>query len=112
MTNSDTPILHALAWTGKVEDVSENVPQGIWDGRSLDPSLPMFREAVLYAERSGLTKDYMPELRSENGVLHAFVGTHRKLRLELVPGWEHSSGYAALVDGLRKKMVAEFSPAT
>lgn len=112
MTYSDTPIMHANEGASKMENASEIIRKGFWDGRSLDPSLPMFREAVQYAERRGLTKEYMPELRSENGVLHAFIGPRRKLRLEPIPDWEQSSGYAALVDELRKKMDLELLPST
>jgi hypothetical protein len=60
----------------------------------------MFRKAVNHALMKGLTWDYMPELRSENGVLHAIRPSGRKLRLEDVAGWEQRSGYAELVDEL------------
>ena len=74
---------------------------GNWDGRSHDPSLGMFRRAFAYAVERGLSPEFMPELRSENGVLHAFRRDGTKLRLEHCPGWADRSGYASLVEELR-----------
>lgn len=73
--------------------------------------MEMFRKAVEYAELQGLTPDYMPELRSENGVLHAIRPSGRKLRLEDREGWEQLSGYAKLVEELAVMMRAERPPA-
>ncbi|MDW5562977.1 MAG: hypothetical protein SA339_07095 [Methanomassiliicoccus sp.] len=72
--------------------------ENMWDGRCIDPSLRMFRKAVDYALAKGLAWDDMPELRSENGVMHAIRPSGKKLRLEDKPGWEHQSGYAKLVN--------------
>lgn len=84
-------------------DIS-NVKVRPWDGICHDPSLPMFREAVRYAEARGLTPDFMPELRPENGILHAFRQNGEKLRLEHGKEWEYKSGYAALVEELANMM--------
>ncbi|MDW5561863.1 MAG: hypothetical protein SA339_01445 [Methanomassiliicoccus sp.] len=46
----------------------------------------------------------MPELRSENGVMHAIRPSGKKLRLEDTTGWEQLSGYAKLVDELAAAM--------
>lgn len=75
--------------------------RGSWDGRSHDPSLSMFRRAFIYAVERGLRPEFMPELRTENGVLHAYRQDGTKLRLEQVPEWEDLTGYASLVAELR-----------
>lgn len=75
--------------------------RGSWDGRSHDPSLSMFRRAFSYAVEQGLNSEFMPDLRSENGVLHAYRQDGTKLRLEQCPGWEDRTGYASLVEELR-----------
>ena len=75
--------------------------RGTWDGRSHDPSLGMFRRAFSYAVERGLWPEFMPELRSENGVLHAYRRDGTKLRLEQGPGWEDRTGYASLVEELK-----------
>jgi hypothetical protein len=88
------------------EDQDENT-QSRWDGRCMDPSLGMFRKAVDYALAQGLAWEFMPELRSENGVLHAIRPSGKKLRLQDVIGWEQRSGYAKLVDEMVSMMRAK-----
>ena len=100
----------AVASGKKVETLMGNADQmrkmGTWDGRCHDPSLNMYREAVRYAEARGIPPELMPELRSENGVLHAYRPNGKKLKLEAGPGWEHRSGYSVLVGELEAQMQA------
>lgn len=84
--------------------------KGSWDGRSQDPSLGMFRRAFSYAVERGLNPEFMPDLRAENGVLHAYRQDGSKLRLEHVPGWEDRTGYASLVEELRALQESACSP--
>jgi hypothetical protein len=76
---------------------------GSWDGRCRDPGLEMFKAAYHLAVQMGLGTGDIPELRTENGVLHAFTPTGRKLRLVPGPGWEEESGYADLLRSLRQR---------
>ncbi len=64
----------------------------------------MFREAVKYAYEMGLTPDFIPELRSENGVLHAFKENGEKIRLEHGPDWAYKTGFAKLVEERTEQM--------
>lgn len=89
------------AGCGEVFPEGTSARSGSWDGRSPDPSLGMFRRAFSYAVDKGLSPEFMPELRSENGVLHAYRRDGSKLRLEHSPEWEDRSGYASLVEELR-----------
>jgi hypothetical protein len=93
----------AIITNDAMEDVSLSTTSGKenkmgkWDGRSMEPNLRMFCKAVDYALSRGLTWNNMPELRSENGVMHAIQPNGKKLRLEDRKGWEQQSGYAKLV---------------
>jgi hypothetical protein len=80
-----------------IEGIEEKVPQGRWDGRSHDPTLKMFKAAYELARTMGIRPEDMPDLRSENGVLHAYSRSGAKLRLDPVPGWERSSGYVDML---------------
>lgn len=84
--------------------------RGAWDGRSPDPSLGMFRRAFKYAVERGLSPEFMPELRSENGVLHAYRQDGSKIRLDHCPGWEDRTGYASLVEELRALQESSSGP--
>lgn len=84
--------------------------RGSWDGRCDDPSLSMFRRAFSYAVERGLRSEFMPELRSENGVLHAYRHDGTKLRLEPCPEWEDRTGFASLVEDLRKVQESSDAP--
>jgi len=77
-------------------------PRGTWDGRCHDPGLEMFRKAYDLACRMGIAPEAMPELRTENGVLHAFRPDGSKIRLEKVDGWESRTGYLDLLLTLRR----------
>ncbi len=93
--------------TNGVADLSERErPRGAgmsWDGRCHDPGLEMFKAAYQLAVQMGLGADDIPELRTENGVLHVFIPNGGKIRLEPYPGWEEESGYADLLRSLRPR---------
>jgi hypothetical protein len=75
-------------------------PEGSWDGRCRDPGLEMFKAAYHLAVEMGLRAEAIPDLRTENGVLHAYMPTGTKIKLELRPGWEEESGYAGHLSAL------------
>jgi hypothetical protein len=76
-----------------------------WDGRSPDPSLEMFRAAYYLACQMGLSSDRMPDLRTENGVLHAYRPNGSKIPLTYSIGWAEQSGYAELLRELKGRSV-------
>ncbi|OPY29699.1 MAG: hypothetical protein A4E31_00582 [Methanomassiliicoccales archaeon PtaU1.Bin030] len=70
---------------------------GRWDGRCPDPCLSVFRIAYEAALAAGLSGDLMPELRSENGVLHSFRPNGRKIPLKSAGDCGAGSEYASLL---------------
>jgi len=69
-----------------------------WDERCLDPCLSMFRIAYEAALAAGLSGDLMPELRSENGVLHAFRHNGSKFPLRSADDCGIGSEYASFLE--------------
>ncbi len=87
---------------GLFEGESPRRAVGSWDGRCCDPGLEMFKAAYRLAVEMGLGAEDIPELRTENGVLHAFIPNGRKIRLVMGSGWEES-GYVDLLRSLRRR---------
>ncbi len=74
---------------------------GHWDGRCFDPCLSMFRIAYEAALAAGLSGDLVPELRSENGVLHSFRPNGRKISLKSADDCGVGSEYASFLQEIR-----------
>lgn len=76
----------------------------IWEGERYPLTYRLFREAVKYAESKGLRDQYLPDLRTENGILHAVHPNGRMIRLNYTTDWDQQEEYKALVDEMVQRM--------
>jgi hypothetical protein len=77
---------------------------GIWEGERDPLTYTLFREAVQYAMARGLRDEYIPDLRTENGILHAVHPGGRLIRLKYTIDWEKQEEYKALVEEMVRRM--------
>jgi hypothetical protein len=76
----------------------------IWEGERYHLTYFLFREAVKYAESKGLRDQYLPDLRTENGILHAIHPNGRMIRLKYTTDWDQQEEYKTLVDEMVQRM--------
>lgn len=76
----------------------------IWEGERYSLTYYLFRKAVEYAESKGLRGQYIPELRTENGILHAYRPNGRSVRLKYTTDWDQQEEYKALVEEMVQRI--------
>jgi hypothetical protein len=80
----------------------------LWGGERNPFTYVLMREAVRYAQGLGLKDEFIPDLQTINGVLHAIHPRGRMVRLKYSLDWETQHEYNALLDEMADLMA--FNP--